>query len=191
MTNTTAKPSIKTITIKNASKGCRVELGTNGIYPSAVLIKSDRIKRPQRFQFRSEESRKAYVKNWINEQIKIQQSKTEYRANQKAKQQAVKVGDIFRSSWGYDQTNVDYYQITKLVGKTMVELIEVAQEAYDLTSMSGKCIPKPDEFIGEMMRKKINGDHIKISSSQYAYLETPEVVAGCKIYKGTHFSSYA
>ncbi len=33
----------------------------------------------------------------------------------------VKVGDIFVESWGYDQTNVDFYQVTKTM-KKMVEI---------------------------------------------------------------------
>ena len=37
----------------------------------------------------------------------------------------VKVGDIFESSWGYDQTNVDFFQVVKLVGKTSVRVREV------------------------------------------------------------------
>ena len=30
----------------------------------------------------------------------------------------IKVGDIFYSSWGYDQTNIDFYQVTKVSAKT-------------------------------------------------------------------------
>jgi|TARA_R100000455_G_C6225226_1_gene88400 hypothetical protein len=29
----------------------------------------------------------------------------------------IKVGDIFYRSWGYDQTNIDYYVVTKKIGK--------------------------------------------------------------------------
>jgi hypothetical protein len=42
----------------------------------------------------------------------------------------VKVGDIFYSSWGYDQTNIDYYMVTKLIGKTMVEIVAI-ESKYD------------------------------------------------------------
>lgn len=36
----------------------------------------------------------------------------------------VKVGDFFVSSWGYDQTNITYYTVTKVTAKT-VTLAEV------------------------------------------------------------------
>lgn len=37
----------------------------------------------------------------------------------------VKVGDIFESSWGYEQTNVDFFQVVALAGKTSVRVREV------------------------------------------------------------------
>lgn len=37
----------------------------------------------------------------------------------------VQVGDIFESSWGYDQTNVDFFQVIELVGQTSVRVREV------------------------------------------------------------------
>ena len=30
----------------------------------------------------------------------------------------IKVGDIFYRSWGYEQTNIDYYIVTKKIGKS-------------------------------------------------------------------------
>lgn len=37
----------------------------------------------------------------------------------------VKVGDIFSSSWGYEQTNVDFFQVIALVGESSVRVREV------------------------------------------------------------------
>lgn len=37
----------------------------------------------------------------------------------------VRVGDIFCSSWGYDQTNVDFFQVVALVGESSVRVREV------------------------------------------------------------------
>lgn len=38
----------------------------------------------------------------------------------------VKVGDIFQSEWGYEQTNVSFYQVRKLMGKQSVMVDEVS-----------------------------------------------------------------
>lgn len=37
----------------------------------------------------------------------------------------VKVGDLFVSSWGYEQTNVDFFQVVALVGARSVRVREV------------------------------------------------------------------
>ncbi len=36
----------------------------------------------------------------------------------------VKVGDVFVESWGYDQTNIDYYEVVRLMPQS-VELIHI------------------------------------------------------------------
>ncbi len=40
----------------------------------------------------------------------------------------LKVGDYLESSWGYDQTNVDFYKVVALVGKTMVSIVPVGSK---------------------------------------------------------------
>lgn len=37
----------------------------------------------------------------------------------------VKVGDLFHASWGYDQTNNDFFQVIALVGESSVRVREV------------------------------------------------------------------
>lgn len=47
-------------------------------------------------------------------------------ANAKKKNKyGVEVGDIFSASWGYDQTNVDFFQVIALVGESSVRVREV------------------------------------------------------------------
>lgn len=38
----------------------------------------------------------------------------------------IKVGDIFHASWGYDQTNNDFFQVVALVGECSVRVRQVA-----------------------------------------------------------------
>ena len=40
----------------------------------------------------------------------------------------VSVGDVFICSWGYEQTNVDFYQVVSLVGESSVRVRQVAPE---------------------------------------------------------------
>lgn len=43
-----------------------------------------------------------------------------------ANKYGVKVGDIFKTSWGYDDTNTNFFQVVKLCGAESVRVREVA-----------------------------------------------------------------
>ncbi|MEW6901087.1 hypothetical protein [Trueperella pyogenes] len=86
----------------------------------------------------------------------------------------VNVGDIFASSWGYDQTNVSFYQIVKVTPKTVV-LAPIAKRREDaLTWASETVMPICGQFIGEAFRRKIcdygSGPLVMVSSCEYARL---------------------
>lgn len=49
----------------------------------------------------------------------------------------VQVGDIFRASWGYDQTNNDFFQVIALVGESSVRVREVYPELISSEAVSG------------------------------------------------------
>jgi len=50
-------------------------------------------------------------------------------------------GSVVYSSWGYDQTNIDFYRITKRKGDwlTLTPLISLTE--YNQQSMTGTCTP--------------------------------------------------
>ena len=70
-------------------------------------------------------------------------AKAEPKATKKAeKPQAVnkfgvQVGDIFHSSWGYEQTNNDFFQVVELVGSSSVRVREVCPELVSREAMCG------------------------------------------------------
>ena len=43
----------------------------------------------------------------------------------------VKVGDVFFESWGYEQTNIDFWQVVKLRGTTQVVLRAIGQQVVE------------------------------------------------------------
>lgn len=61
---------------------------------------------------------------------------------------AVKVGDIFEMSWGYDQTNVDYFQVVSVTGKG-VYVREIGAKTVPGSEgfMSDRRMPAPDAFL--------------------------------------------
>ena len=63
---------------------------------------------------------------------------------------AVKVGDIFYSSWGYDQTNIAFYQVVRITpsGKS-AEIKRIASSTTEDSFMSGLSTAIPDAFLNE------------------------------------------
>ncbi|MGO1400976.1 MAG: hypothetical protein ACTHUY_01100 [Flaviflexus sp.] len=83
-------------------------------------------------------------------------------------------GTIFASSWGYDQTNVDFYRVIKASAKT-VTLAKIGQGVQSVDSWASECvIPVKDQFEGEAFRRKINYSFgeptVAINSYEYARL---------------------
>jgi hypothetical protein len=80
------------------------------------------------------------------------------------------VGDLLYSSWGYDQTNIDFYQVIEVKEKSIV-IREVAQNREYTEYMQGTCTPKKDHFIGEPMLKRVSkgySDAYSVSLNSYA-----------------------
>lgn len=70
------------------------------------------------------------------------------------------VGSILTASWGYEQTNVDFYEVTALNGSTMVTLRQLETERdYSGTAMRGTAMPKPGQYRADRkpMRRKVTG----------------------------------
>lgn len=55
----------------------------------------------------------------------------EKAASVKANRYGVKVGDIFSASWGWEQTNADFFQVIALVGELSVRVREVSLPMVD------------------------------------------------------------
>lgn len=82
---------------------------------------------------------------------------------------SVIVDDIFVSSWGYEQTNVDAFQVVEKKGNASVVLRPIACRAVEGTEMSHgmaqHVVPVYNAFIGEeRITKRITEYGIKINS---------------------------
>ncbi|GGI90566.1 hypothetical protein [Legionella impletisoli] len=79
----------------------------------------------------------------------------------------IKVGTIFYACWGYEQTNINFYEVIELVGKCTLVLQELKQTRTPCSYLSGNTKPVPSSYIGSPFRKRINRDGlVKISSCE-------------------------
>jgi len=74
------------------------------------------------------EERKILKKNgyrWHNQKNCWYIKENKIKSNEPKNELGIKVGDIFYMSWGYEQTNLDFFQVIALKGKTQVIIKEV------------------------------------------------------------------
>ena len=132
---------------------------------------SDKAGRPCAMCFIGKQSKPAWHYAWrndaarfdrISDQIKVIEKRQADKAARRAeanKPHGMEVGQILVSSWGYDQTNVYFYEIVELIGKTMVKLERIgAQRATDSGEfghgMAQHVVPDPEVRTGEFYRSK-------------------------------------
>jgi hypothetical protein len=100
----------------------------------------------ENWRFSTEEKRNAWSHDWYLKQLRFADDKLKRKEAAKAEKSAfactLKPGDILSSSWGYDQTNVDFFQVVEVIGKATVTLQAMKQEETESHSgMSGQCRP--------------------------------------------------
>jgi hypothetical protein len=90
------------------------------------------------------------IKSLMSWQEKKNQRKIEKKNKYEEEIANMKVGDLYYSSWGYDQTNVDFYQVIAINGKSFT-LKEIASKTVDGSTyshgMADERVPVKDAFL--------------------------------------------
>ena len=185
------KPNDYTLAHSNAALGLEVYVSPNGLV--ALGFKGKQIKASFHYRFKTAEAVKNHIDSFVSGVEKIAADKAAMKAERKAMVRALEVGDVLVSSWGYEQTNIDYYQVVGLVGEASVLLQEIAkQKNTDVRGDTGKCVPVIDNFIGEPFTKKVtNGIRVTLSSYSSASKKEYTLIDGVKTFKPDFWSSYA
>lgn len=143
------------------------------------------------YSYRSKEQREAKARSFFEGRRLSEAFRKEQRVKAVAQPRGLEVGDILRSMWGYDQTNIDYYEVTGLIGKRMVEIREIAQGKEECDGwLMGKCVPLPGQYVSEPMRRMASAGGVKIDSCSNAYRVEPQVIAGVPTYQPDSWTAY-
>ena len=105
-------------------------------------------------------------KGGIKDKLRKLQEKKEFTHN-------VQIGDIFVSSWGYDQTNVDFYQVTKVMGKQIAVRPIDNKEQGSSSHGTVRVVPNKNRFTGSEEKHIIrqgNPINFKVNSFSSASL---------------------
>jgi hypothetical protein len=144
---------------------------------------TSRGERPAAIAFVAKQSKPLFHHSYVNEgqrqrdiERAIESRKAVFAEKERRQQERrdfkheFNVGDILDSSWGYDQTNVDFYQVTKVIGPQMVEIREIQSKMDPSSSDTADyVVPVPNHFVGPALKKKVSPSHnVKITSYAYA-----------------------
>lgn len=118
----------------------------------------------------------------LNALVEAQRSRKDRMAKRKLERSlphTLCVGDILVASWGYEQTNINFYQVTKLVGVRMVEIREIASQSVHNHMTYDDVVAVPDAFLqkshlngykdNEPVRKLVNNNRVKVFEFADAY----------------------
>lgn len=108
--------------------------------------------------YRSAQARAEAIKLFIDGRRQRAELMTTQR-QKRTEPHSLKVGDILKNSWGYDQTNIDYYEVTRVISPHTVEIREIGQDRKETGFMQGRCVPQSGAFIGEPMIKRASADN--------------------------------
>ena len=113
------------------------------------------------------------AERWIKEYFAgvqaNEQAKADYKARQEAEADQVEVGGIYYTSWGYDQTNVDFYQVVGRTAKT-VQYIGLGKTVQDTDCPAADKVVAATAIKGkEVHTAKINGNGWRIGTFRFAF----------------------
>jgi hypothetical protein len=146
---------------------------------------SPRGPRPCAIGFVAKQSKPLFHHSYVNENQRqqsidkaIESRKATFAEKERRKQEKLDfkhefdVGDILVSSWGYDQTNVEFFQVTKVLSPKMIEIRAIMQEVERSATGADYVVAVKDKFVqGEKTLRKLvsPGHNVKLTSYSYAH----------------------
>jgi hypothetical protein len=119
------------------------------------------------YSFRSLQQREEFVRGFIDGKAKADSEKAARKAAKAAWTNSLKVGEILYTCWGYDQTNTEFYVVTKVSGRK-VTLAQIAADYSATGDMTGKTWPAmPVRITGEELVRIAQpcGDRVRVKIS--------------------------
>lgn len=138
---------------------------------SVYIEKLPNFKKLCYYRYKDQTTAQTRLREMIDEYRQRAQAHQEYKDKQKldaahwlaVNKEKIQIGDIYYSTWGYDQTNVDFYQVTAKKG-CFIWLRELAQERTGTHLDQGTAKPIKNRFLPDTEIKK------KVSSSEGGYI---------------------
>jgi len=156
------------LAIENAADVVVYTNNDNGKF-SAICFAGKAVNATWYYLFRSKEAMLAQVAKTVNNRIARAAEVAKYKAERLAPT-GLKEGDILYCSWGYDQTQVDFYKVKEVVGSNRIKIVPMTGVVAKQSTGADYMVAGEEK--GEPMLKVANGkqNSVKITSFSNAYL---------------------
>lgn len=129
-----------------------------------------------------------YISDFFKNCEKHTQAIKEARDERFNQPRGLEVGDILSQSWGHEQTNVNFYQVVEIKGKSSVVVQEISGKIRQDTNgngMSGYCVAVPNKFIGKQIKKIAKNGSVSLDgycANKWGNIENPGKELYCSWY---------
>jgi len=136
---------------------------------SAICFAGKAINATWYYRFPNQERMLQKVKDTVAGRTVRQELVAKYKAARLAPT-TLKEGDVLYCSWGYDQTQVDFYKVKEVLGKNRVKIVPMTAVVAEQGTGADYMVAGAEK--GEPMLKVVNGqtNSVKITSFSNAYL---------------------
>ena len=156
------------IKIQDKRSSAVVYLFTHHNRLCAMAFDGRKFKPVFKFGFLSEKAREERVTRYF-ERVRHSEEFDKARKAKKAAPHNLELGHVFYSMWGYEQTNINFYQVIEIKGTKTVVLRELKQIRNATGDMQGTCAPALNDFCdhSQPIMRRVGADkRVKISDCQ-------------------------
>lgn len=135
----------------------------------AFLIYKGRQTKPARHEgYRSDEIRENVLGSWLKKATEAHARKLE----RQEVEHGLEVGDVVFTTWGYEQTNADFFQVVRVPSGRSAVVREIDSAITEKGFMSGDAVPKIDCFAkgSEEVLRRAAGLHTITGGRNYRRL---------------------
>ena len=133
----------------------------------AVAWSGKRSKYDWYYRFRDKKQMDKYISDYFCKLEDIARLKIERKEQKKKEKQeffdSIQVGDILVDSWGYDQTQNEFYKVTKKL-KASIKVVKIGKETVADYTSALLVVPRPSIIISKEITKVPQDGYIRTRS---------------------------
>jgi hypothetical protein len=145
---------------RDAESDAVVYLYIDGGRPCGQAFSGRRAKPVWHHAFRTEQERSGQISRFFTAERERTKARAE-REEARRRPHALKSGDILTASGGWEQTNVYFYEVLRVVSARSVEIrqLESLVTPHGPQAMSGTTVPEPGRFTGPSRKVRADSRH--------------------------------